>query len=447
MLIMGLDSEYNRALQFVQGVDFGHSADPSKGFETNIRYLGGLLAANDLRPNRVLVQKAIEVAEKTLIPLFVYTTKGPKVAVPHTYLNVNTETPQADSTINLAEFGTYSMEFTRLSQVTGNPKYQELADNMINIAIQQPSSLPGLYPTSWTLDPFKPDSSSTLTVGGGGDSYYEYLVKNYLLQNKKYPDQMKSWVQSVDSMERYLLSPTKANPNVQFVAMARGDQLSYNSQELICFWPGNILLGITQIEDETIKAQFRRFADTFMDSCIETWNSTQTGIAPESWSWTPLNTKQEDKFRAAVQASSSTTTTTSSKSATPKKSAKKEKRRIQKDEPTFTITNSIYDLRPETIESLFYYYRLTGDVKYQKLAWQFFKAIEKYAMTGSGFGRLNNVDSTATKIEDFQESFFFAETLKYLYLIFADKECISLNDYVLNTEAHPFKLPNPIQYQ
>jgi mannosyl-oligosaccharide alpha-1,2-mannosidase len=87
---MGLESEYNKALQFVQGVDFGHSSEPSKGFETNIRYLGGLLAANDLRPSRILVQKAIEVAEKTLIPLFVTTTKGPKVAVPHTYLNVNT---------------------------------------------------------------------------------------------------------------------------------------------------------------------------------------------------------------------------------------------------------------------------------------------------------------------------------------------------------------------
>jgi mannosyl-oligosaccharide alpha-1,2-mannosidase len=145
-------------------------------------------------------------------------------------------------------------------------------------------------------------------------------------------------------------------------------------------------LGITQITDENIKAQFRRFADTFMDSCIETWDGTQTGIAPESWSWTPLNTKQEDKFRAAVQASSSAT---SSKSETPKKLKKKEKRRIQNGESTFTITNSIYDLRPgksihcchfcyytktyvyyfpmqkETIESLFYYYRLTGDVKYQ----------------------------------------------------------------------------------
>lgn len=47
----------------------------------------------------------------------------------------------------------------------------------------------------------------------------------------------------------------------------------------------------------------------------------------------------------------------------------------------------------------------------------------------------------------FQSSFFFAETLKYLYLTFTDKDCISLNDYVFNTEAHPFTLPEPIAYQ
>ena len=34
-----------------------------------------------------------------------------------------------------------------------------------------------------------------------------------------------------------------------------------------------------------------------------------------------------------------------------------------------------------------------------------------------------------------------AETLKYLYLIFSPPDTISLDDYVLNTEAHPFRIP------
>jgi mannosyl-oligosaccharide alpha-1,2-mannosidase len=91
MIIMGLEKEYNEALQFVKNIDFSKSQDTSKGFETNIRYLGGLLAANDLFPNSILVEKAIEVAEKTLIPLFVDSTSlSENIKVPLTYLNVNT---------------------------------------------------------------------------------------------------------------------------------------------------------------------------------------------------------------------------------------------------------------------------------------------------------------------------------------------------------------------
>lgn len=88
---MGLDEDYKQALGFVKGIDFTKSKDASKGFETNIRYLGGLLAANDLRPNRILVEKAIEVTEATLLPLFVdsVTPSGRRVKVPYTYMDLN----------------------------------------------------------------------------------------------------------------------------------------------------------------------------------------------------------------------------------------------------------------------------------------------------------------------------------------------------------------------
>lgn len=91
MLIMGLEKDYQEALEFVKNIDFTKSKDTSKGFETNIRYLGGLLAANDLRPSRILVEKAIEVAEFTLLPLFVdsVTPSGRRVKVPYTYMDLN----------------------------------------------------------------------------------------------------------------------------------------------------------------------------------------------------------------------------------------------------------------------------------------------------------------------------------------------------------------------
>jgi len=43
---------------------------------------------------------------------------------------------------------------------------------------------------------------------------------------------------------------------------------------------------------------------------------------------------------------------------------------------------------------------------------------------------------------DEMESFWLAETLKYFYLLFSTPDVISLDDWVLNTEAHPFRRPD-----
>ncbi|KAI8388763.1 glycoside hydrolase [Radiomyces spectabilis] len=414
MLIMGLEDEYAEALKYVEKIDFTTSAWESKGFETNIRYLGGLLSANDLRANDVLVKKAVELIENALLPLFDSPSKAP-----YTYMDLNRKRAKRTSSINLAEFGTYNLEFTRLSQITGNATYAKYANDLVDRAISEPTVLPGLFPTSWTTDTFKPINSSYITIAGGGDSFYEYLIKNYILLGGSDPKLLSTWKQSVESIEKYLLTSTAENPRIKFVGMIDGQgQPVYVSQELICFWPGNILLGISQMSGNTDR--YRQFADTFMASCHETWASTTTGIAPESWQWNPLpNTTDTKKTR---------------------KNAKASKR-------AFTASDAIYDLRPETLESLFYYYRVTGSRTYQDTAWEYFQAINKYTRTPSGFTRITDVDSENPQQDNFQESFFLAETLKYLYLIFVDKDCISLNDYVFNTEAHPFKLNTPINVQ
>lgn len=102
----------------------------------------------------------------------------------------------------------------------------------------------------------------------------------------------------------------------------------------------------------------------------------------------------------------------------------------------------------ETLESLFYFYRLTGDAKYQDMAWEIFESIERHCKTEHGYSSVENImDNQGDIVSDFQESFFFAETLKYLFLIFSDKSLISLDDYVFNTEAHPFRLSTPIKVQ
>lgn len=97
-------------------------------------------------------------------------------------------------------------------------------------------------------------------------------------------------------------------------------------------------------------------------------------------------------------------------------------------------------LRPETVESLLYLRRITGDKKYQDWGWQIFQAFMKHTkVEGAGFSSINNVRSiTNPGFRDKLESFFLAETLKYLYLLFEDSvEFLSFDKFVFNTEGHP----------
>lgn len=98
--------------------------------------------------------------------------------------------------------------------------------------------------------------------------------------------------------------------------------------------------------------------------------------------------------------------------------------------------------RPETIESLFYLYRATGDQKYREYAWNIFQAFEKYTKLEEGYASVNNVQKpNDVGFKDKMESFYLAETLKYLYLLFSDNaHLLPLDKYVMNTEAHPLPI-------
>ncbi|KAF9441072.1 glycoside hydrolase family 47 protein [Macrolepiota fuliginosa MF-IS2] len=103
--------------------------------------------------------------------------------------------------------------------------------------------------------------------------------------------------------------------------------------------------------------------------------------------------------------------------------------------------NARYMLRPETVESLFIAYRLTGDERYRDHGWNIFQAIEKHCRVDTGgYTTIINVDEIPTRKEDKMETFFLSETLKYLYLLFSDDRVLPLDGYVLNTEAHPLPI-------
>ncbi|KAL2268320.1 hypothetical protein VTJ83DRAFT_3166 [Remersonia thermophila] len=108
-----------------------------------------------------------------------------------------------------------------------------------------------------------------------------------------------------------------------------------------------------------------------------------------------------------------------------------------------SLNDKRYILRPEAIESVWYMYRITGDKSWQEKGWRMFEAVIRATSTEVGHSAIHDVAVTDSKpkLDDSMESFWLAETLKYFYLLFETPDVISLDEWVLNTEAHPFRRP------
>ena len=233
------------------------------------------------------------------------------------------------------------------------------------------------------------------------------MISNHLNPN------LCSWIAAADSTIANLTSHPTTRPDLTFVAMFNSTLLILVSEHLACFDGGNFLLG-----GEVLGRQdYIDYGLALVNGCHDTYTSTATGIGPEVFSWDP-NSVPADQT-AFFQ------------------------------ESGFYITTSIYDLRPEVLESYYYAYRITGDTKYQDWAWDAFVAINATTRANSGFSEIENVNAPGGGAkDDFQESFWFAEVMKYAYIIHApDAEWQvnsgGKNEWVFNTEAHPLKVRGP----
>ncbi|KAL8959962.1 MAG: hypothetical protein Q9193_003253 [Seirophora villosa] len=95
------------------------------------------------------------------------------------------------------------------------------------------------------------------------------------------------------------------------------------------------------------------------------------------------------------------------------------------------ISGNTYILRPEAVESVFIMYRVTGDDYWREKGWKMFTAMQNYTQTEYGASAISDVMSDNPYPLDQMESFWLAETLKYLYLLFCEPDYYSLDDYVL----------------
>jgi ER degradation enhancer, mannosidase alpha-like 2 len=99
--------------------------------------------------------------------------------------------------------------------------------------------------------------------------------------------------------------------------------------------------------------------------------------------------------------------------------------------------SSRYQLNPEIMESAYYLYHYTNDPRYIEMGKVFLKNLKSYCRMDEGYSGLSNV---ATKQRtDLMESYFLAETWKYLYLLFSPPETLEFEKIIFNSEAHPMR--------
>ena len=443
LYIMDLKFEFEEAIEAALQINFSEtSADIINVFETTIRYLGGFLAAYDLSGDKRLLDKSLELAQM-LYAAFDTPNRMP-ITRWHFHRAVAGDAQSADESVLAAEIGSLTLEFTRLAQITHDPKWYDAVARIITVfdEQQQSTNLPGMWPLVVNAREQKFNTGSTFTLGAMSDSLYEYFPKMYALLGGS-DMYARLYTNSMDTAIKHALFrpmlPDEAD--VLMAGPVQADEpgnaeVEPQGQHLVCFAGAMLALGGRLLGNDTHVSIGRKLTD----GCVWTYENSELGIMPETFNMLPCERMDRcawDQFRwhrdILLWHGDDTGNDTTVDDIIRDKRLR---------HGFSAISDRRYLLRPEAVESVFVLYRITGDTRLQDKAWMMFNNIYKYTETDYANAALEDMTDPEAPQADDMESFWTAETLKYFYLVFSEPSLMSLDEYVFNTEAHPFKRPS-----
>ncbi|XP_011177352.1 mannosyl-oligosaccharide alpha-1,2-mannosidase IA isoform X1 [Zeugodacus cucurbitae] len=394
LYIMGLEKEYQEGRDWIErkfSLD-NVSADLSV-FETNIRFVGGMLTLYAFTGDNMYKEKAQHIADK-LLPAFQTPTGIPYALVnSRTGASRNYGWASGGSSI-LSEAGTLHCEFAYLSDITGNPLYRERVQTIRQVLkeIEKPK---GLYPNFINPKTGK-WGQMHMSLGALGDSYYEYLLKAWLQSGQVDEEAREMFDEAMVAINEHMIRTSAGG--LTYASDLKFDHLEHKMDHLACFAGGLYALAASTRQNQHAN-KFMEIGKGLTNTCHESYTRTPTKLGPEAF-----------RFSDAAEA------------------------RALKSQEKY------YILRPETMESYFVLWRLTHDQKYRDWGWEAVQALETYCRTAHGYSGIKNVYQENPQKDDVQQSFFLAETLKYLYLLFSDDSLLPLDEWIFNTEAHPLPI-------
>jgi mannosidase alpha-like ER degradation enhancer 2 len=366
MILMGFKDEADKTrASIIEGLNFDKDIEV-KNFEITIRLLGGLLSSYQMTGDRRLLAMAEDLGNR-LAPVF-----NSPTGMPYMYVNLRTGKTREAKT-NPAEIGTLVLEFGTLARLTKKDAFFDKAKRALVELYKRRDPMTGLVGSGIDVETGEWTSTSS-HVGGGIDSYYEYLAKcEKLFADKECGTMARD---SIGAVNRYLADDTSSGLWYGSADMKSGQRTRTTFGSLQAFLPA--VLAFSGDLDRAKRLQ---------DSAFKMW--TLNGIEPEALDYREMR-----------------------------------------------VTSPGYQLRPEIAESAYYLYHYTKDPKYLQMGQAFLEDLIKYCRTDAGYTILRNV--TTKEKGDLMHSFFLAETLKYLYLLFSP-EALDFDKVVFNTEAHPLQ--------
>ncbi|XP_077161792.1 endoplasmic reticulum mannosyl-oligosaccharide 1,2-alpha-mannosidase [Paroedura picta] len=398
MWILGLTEEFAEARKWVATeLNFDKNVDVNL-FESAIRILGGLLSTYHLSGDSLFLEKAKDIGSR-LMPAFSTPSK-----IPFSDVNIGRGTahpPRWTSDSTVAEVTSIQLEFRELSRLTGEEKFQNAVDGVMQHIHTLPGKNDGLVPMFINTNSGQFTHLGVYTLGARADSYYEYLLKQWIQGGKKENELLEDYVKGIEGVKMHLLR--KSQPKrLTFVGELAHGRFSAKMDHLVCFLPGALALGA----HNGLSSDHLDLATELAETCHQMYTQVETGLSPEIVHFNMH--AQKDRKDVEIKAA---------------------------DRHNL--------LRPEAVESFFYLYRFTGDKKYQDWGWEILQNFNKYTRVPTGgYTSINNVQNPSNpEPRDKMESFFLGETLKYLFLLFSDDvDLINLDKYVFNTEAHPLPI-------
>ena len=386
MILMGLNEEAKSTREYIAAnLSFDKDVEV-QNFEITIRLLGGLLSSYQLTGDRRLLNLAEDLG-KRLLPVF-----NTPTGLPYRYVNLKTGKVR-DGKTNPAEAGTLLIEFGTLSKLTHKSVFYEKAKRAL-VEIYNRRSAIGLVGTWINVETGRwTDTDSH--ISGAIDSYYEYLLKCWLLFGDE--DCHRMWLDSIAAINKYLEQRVLHDLLYANTAQTKAPELWYGHAEmnsgkrtattygaLDAFFPAVLALSGDLDRARQLQA-----------SSYKMWSLY--GIEPEELDYNSMQ-----------------------------------------------VVSPGYPLRPEIVESDYYLYRYAladrsgiEAARYLLLGQRMFEDFVKYCRTDEGYAALKSV--ITKEQSDSMQSFVFAETFKYFYLLFAPPKTLDFEQVIFNTEAHPIR--------